>query len=100
MTERSIGPAGASTVKMTKEDLATFVARKTALTKKEAMEKTIKQLEALRNSLIQPEDRSGFLSGIKTGLKKETQDSHELSKASSIKRRGGGIAKRGMGIAK
>ena len=91
---------GAAVERMTKEELATFVAGKSALTKIEAMKKTIKQLEALRNSLLQSEDRSGFLSGIKSGLKKETQGSHELSKASSIKRRGGGIAKRGMGIAK
>ena len=100
---RKSSDKGPAVERMTKEELATFVAGKSALTKIEAMKKTIKQLTALRNQLLADTSfsgRRGFLSGIKSALNKETKDSHELSKASSIKRRGGGIAKRGMGIAK
>ena len=107
MTAKQTGPVrssgrdetsdkGPAIERMTKEELATFVAGKSVLTKIEAMKKTIKQLEALRNSLLQSEDRPEYLSRIK----KMGNIAQNNASGGVIRRRGGGIAKRGFGIAK
>ena len=88
---------GPAVERMTKEELATFVAGKSALTKIEAMKKTIKQLTAIRNQLLADTSFGGrreYLGGPKS------TPIDQRSAGGSIKRRGGGIAKRGMGIAK
>ena len=103
MTAKQTGPVrssgrdetsdkGPAIERMTKEELATFVAGKSVLTKIEAMKKTIKQLLAL----VPAKDRRGFLSGIK----KMGNIAQNNASGGVIRRRGGGIAKRGFGIAK
>jgi len=112
MTARRLGltkssDKGPAVERMTKEELATFVAGKSALTKIEAMKKTIKQLTAIRDRLLadtsqQPSfaGRREYLGGPKSTLSPPKGDIDQRSAGGAIRRRGGGIAKRGMGIAK
>jgi len=110
MTAKQTGPVrgsgrdetsdkGPAIERMTKEELATFVAGKSALTKIEAMKKTIKQLTALRNQLLADTSFSGRR-GFLSGSKKTGNIAQNNASGGVIRRRGGGIAKRGFGIAK
>ena len=101
--QRKSSDKGPAVERMTKEELATFVAGKSALTKIEAMKKTIKQLTAIRDRLLADTSFGGrrvYLGGPKSTLSPPKGDIDQRSAGGVIKRRGGGIAKRGMGIAK
>tara|TARA_R100001015_G_C4536551_1_gene101570 strand:+ start:48 stop:323 length:276 start_codon:yes stop_codon:yes gene_type:complete len=91
MTEKSIGPAGASTVAQTKEDIARKIAdRHPEVSKKKLM---LLSLAALRRILLSGkiEKKSPLLGG-------KLAEKNKSAKITT--RRGGGIAKRGFGIAK
>ena len=91
MTERSIGAVGSSNAPQTKEDIARKIAdRHPEVSKKKLM---LLSLAALRRILLSGkiEKKSPLLGG-------KLAEKNKSAKITT--RRGGGIAKRGFGIAK
>ena len=96
MTERSIGKAGGSNVPQTKEDIARKLAdRHPEVSKNQMMSLSKDTLLAL---MLDPKKFASMFSPSKTLRGKDVHPGAE--KKRTLRRRGGGIAKRGMGIAK
>tara|TARA_R100001163_G_C5042576_1_gene180417 strand:+ start:189 stop:470 length:282 start_codon:yes stop_codon:yes gene_type:complete len=93
MTERSIGKAGGSNVPQTKEDIARKLAdRHPEVSKNQMMSLSKDTLLAL---MLDPKKFASMFSV------RGRQDVHPgTEKKRTLRRRGGGIAKRGFGIAK